>query len=368
MNEAISSTINCAVLLPSLNPTDKLNAVINGLIDVGFSDIILIDDGSSAEHQLPFELAAQLPQVTLLRHDTNRGKGAALKTAFRHLIENRPDLDSAVTADGDGQHLPRDILRCALALREDRNALILGCRDFDLPEVPFKSRRGNKITSFVFRTGCGIHLSDTQTGLRAVSSAIFPALTEISGDRYEYETNMLLELHRMGVPFSEVKIDTVYEDNNSGSHFRPVRDSILIYKLIIKYIASSFASAGVDLLSFLILHALLGGILAELAVPVCTVLARALSSFVNFNLNKKLVFGSNRKYSDAIVRYYILCVIQLSVSAGLVYLLGLLFTTDSSWLLTLLKALVDTLLFLISFHIQREWVFKESTDREVIKK
>ena len=169
---------------------------------------------------------------------------------------------------------------------------------------------------------------------------------------------MLLVLHRMGVPFSEVKIDTVYEDNNSGSHFRPVRDSILIYKLIIKYMASSFASAGVDLLAFLILHALLGGVLAKLAVPVCTVLARALSSFVNFNLNKKLVFSSGKKYTDAMVRYYILCVVQLSVSAGLVYLLGLLFTTESSWLLTLLKALVDTLLFFLSFHIQREWVFK----------
>ena len=361
MNEAITNNINCAVILPSLNPTDKLNAVVTGLIAVGFSDIIVIDDGSAPEYQLPFEIAAKLSQVTLLRHEVNRGKGAALKTAFRYLMEQRPDIQYAVTADGDGQHLPSDILNCALALRENPGALVLGCRDFTLPEVPFKSRNGNKITSFIFRTGCGIRLSDTQTGLRGASAALFPSLAEVDGDRYEYETNMLLVLHRMGVPFVEVKIETVYEDNNSGSHFRPFRDSFLIYKLIIKYMASSFASAGIDLLAFLILHAVFGGMLAKLAVPVCTVVARAISSFVNFNLNKKLVFGSSKKYTSAIVRYYILCVIQLSVSAALVYLLGQLFTTDSSWLLTLLKAVVDTVLFFLSFYIQREWVFKDNS-------
>lgn len=361
MNEAITTNINCAVILPSLNPTDKLNAVVDGLIDAGFSDIIVVDDGSGKEYQLPFEQAAELSQVTLLRHEVNRGKGAALKTAFRYLMESRPDIQCAITADGDGQHLPGDILNCALALKDNPDALVLGCRDFTLPEVPFKSRNGNRITSFIFRTGCGIRLSDTQTGLRGAGAALFPALTEVSGDRYEYETNMLLMLHRMGIPFVEVKIETVYEDNNSGSHFRPFRDSFLIYKLIIKYMASSFASAGIDLLAFLILHAIFGGMLAKLAVPVCTVAARVISSFVNFNLNKKLVFGSGKKYSSAIVRYYILCVIQLSVSAGLVYLLGRLFTTDSSWLLTLLKAVVDTVLFFLSFHIQREWVFKDNS-------
>ncbi|MDD6188835.1 MAG: bifunctional glycosyltransferase family 2/GtrA family protein [Clostridiales bacterium] len=360
MNTTTTKSINCAAILPSLNPTEKLCAVIDGLIGEGFRDIILVDDGSDEEHLQPFELAQKLPQVTLLRHEVNQGKGAALKTAFRYLSENRPDIDSAVTADGDGQHLPKDILACALALEENKDALILGCRDFNLPNVPSKSRKGNKITSFAFRTGCGIRLSDTQTGLRAVNASLFPALTEISGNRYEYETNMLLELHRKGVPFREVTITTVYEDNNSGSHFRPVRDSILIYKLIIKYMASSFASAGIDLLAFLILHALLGGLLSALAVPICTALSRAISSFVNFNLNKKLVFGANGKYSAAMARYYILCILQLIVSAGLVYLLGKLFVTDSSWLLTLLKAVVDTALFFVSFHIQREWVFGNS--------
>ena len=358
-----------AVILPSLNPTDKLCAVVDGVIEAGFGSIILVDDGSAAEFKEPFRLAAEKPQVTLLVHEVNRGKGAGLKTAFAHLASQRPDILGAVTADGDGQHLAKDILACAEAASENPGTLIMGCRNFDLPNVPPKSKSGNKLTSGIFKTLCGIVLSDTQTGLRAMGSELFPKLMEIGGERYEYETNMLLELHSAGVAFTEVEIETVYEDNNSGSHFRPVRDSARIYKLIfahvfkrlfrfVKYLLSSGASAAVDLLVFWLLHMLLAGILGKAAVMVCTALARAISSFVNFNLNKSLVFGTEGNYGKTMAKYYILCVLQLCVSAGLVELLSILFSTSASWVLTLLKAVVDTCLFFISYRIQKAWVFK----------
>lgn len=358
-----------AVILPSLNPTDKLFGVVEEVIAAGFGSVILVDDGSAEKYKEPFTRAAALPQVTLLRHEVNRGKGAGLKTAFAYLSEHRPDIIGAVTADGDGQHLAKDILNCAKAITEHPGTLIMGCRNFDLPHVPPKSKQGNKITSGVFRTLCGIVLSDTQTGLRAMGRELFPKLLAIGGERYEYETNMLLELHSADIPFTEVEIDTVYEDNNSGSHFRPVRDSARIYSLIFKhlfkrlfrffkYILSSCTSAAVDLLAFWLLHMLLGGLLGDMAVAVSTALARAVSSFVNFNVNKSLVFGSNGNYGKTMVKYYILCVLQLCVSAILVGLLGKLFSTSTSWVLTLLKAVVDTCLFFISYQIQHKWVFK----------
>lgn len=360
-----------AVILPSLNPTDKLRSVVEDVISAGFGSVIVVDDGSGEEYKEPFRSVAALPQVTLLTHEVNRGKGAGLKTAFAYLSEQRPDILGAVTADGDGQHLAKDILGCAKAAAEHPGALIMGCRNFDLPNVPPKSKKGNKITSGVFRTCCGIVLSDTQTGLRAVGRELFPALLAIGGERYEYETNMLLELHSAGVPFTELEIETVYEDNNSGSHFRPVRDSARIYKLILahvfkrlfrffKYILSSCASAAVDLLAFWLLHMLLGGLLGDLAVAVSTALARAVSSFVNFNVNKALVFGANGNYGRTMARYYILCVLQLCVSAALVWLLGKLLSTSASWVLTLMKAVVDTCLFFISYRIQHKWVFKDN--------
>lgn len=358
-----------AVVLPSLNPTEKLCQVAEGLIETGFGSIIIVDDGSGEEFQEPFRKLSLLPQVTVLRHNVNRGKGAGLKTAFAYLLENRPDIEGAVTADGDGQHLAKDILACAEASWAAPDAMVLGCRNFNLPHVPPRSRTGNKITNGIFRV-CGIVLSDTQTGLRALGRKNFEKLLPIEGERYEYETNMLLELHSAKIPFVEVEIETVYEDNNSCSHFRPVRDSARIYKLILahlfkrmlrffKYVLSSCASAGIDLLAFWVLHKLLGDILGTSAIVVCTALARAISSFVNFNINKSIVFGSNGGYGWTMVKYYILCVLQLCVSAALVWLLGLLFSTSVSGLLTALKAVVDTCLFFVSYRIQRKLVFRD---------
>ena len=364
-----------AVILPSLNPTDKLCQVVHGLIEGGFGTIILVDDGSAEEFKAPFRLLDEFDQVTVLTHEVNRGKGAGLKTAFSYLINNRPDIEGAVTADGDGQHLLKDIIACAEASANNIDALILGCRDFDMPHVPPRSKKGNKITASIFKTLCGVKISDTQTGLRAIGKEHFPKLLDIRGERYEYESNMLLALHSDGIPFVEVEIETVYEDNNSCSHFRPVQDSVRIYKLILahifrrlfrffKYILSSCASAAVDLLAFWLLHMLLAALGGDSfaegvgAVWLCTFIARAISSFVNFNINKRFVFSNGGKYGSTIARYYILCVLQLCVSAGLVWLLGKAFTSSASWLLTLLKAAVDTVLFFISYRIQRAWVFK----------
>jgi glycosyltransferase involved in cell wall biosynthesis len=93
-----------SVVLPSLDPDEKLTAVIDGLLRVGFTDIILINDGSKPEHLHYFEAAAQHPEITLLHHPENRGKGAALKTAFTYVLDNRPDSLGVVTVDGDNQH------------------------------------------------------------------------------------------------------------------------------------------------------------------------------------------------------------------------------------------------------------------------
>ena len=100
--------MNIAVILPVFEPDDKFNIFADGLVEAGFKDIIVINDGSSPEKIKHFEEAARHSEVTLLTHEVNRGKGAALKTAFSYLLENRKDIDAAVTCDGDGQH---DVVR-----------------------------------------------------------------------------------------------------------------------------------------------------------------------------------------------------------------------------------------------------------------
>ena len=225
-----------SVVLPSLDPDEKLHAVIDGLLEYGFTDIILVNDGSKPEnlHYFEEEVAAHPDIIHLLHHEVNKGKGAALKNAFRWFLANRPEGFGVVTVDGDNQHHPEDTRRCCEHMMETGH-LVLGCRDFTLDHVPARSRFGNQTTSAIFKIFVGMTLSDTQTGLRAIPRSDLEALTAVAGDRFEYETNMLLAMKQHGIPFDEVKIRTVYIEENKSSHFHPIRDSWRIYKLILAH-------------------------------------------------------------------------------------------------------------------------------------
>lgn len=350
--------MDVTVIIPSLDPDEKLMGVVTGLQKMGFTDILLVNDGSDEAHRTPFETAAALPGVTVLHHEVNRGKGRALKTAFHYVLEHRPSSCGVVTVDGDGQHAAEDVLKLAQALCADGEKIYLGSREFSGPDVPRRSFLGNKITSLVFRLLCGMTIRDTQTGLRAISRKYLPAMLEVEGERFEYETTMLLELRRQHLPFEELPIRTVYIGENETSHFRAVRDSIRVYRPILRHFIR-FAGSG--LLSFLV-DMVLFWLLSQVAVPglpdtqrilLATVLARVGSSLLNFFLNRTVVFASSRSVWDTLWRYYSLCVVQMLTSGLLVAFIY--------WLLplpeTLIKCVVDGCLMFISFRIQQRFVF-----------
>ena len=347
--------------IPSLNPDEKIISTVQSLVDVGFDDIILVDDGSKDEFKKRFEEAKYFSGVTVLVHEVNKGKGRAMKTAFEYILNNRPNKPNVITVDGDGQHLAVDVKKCIELLEENPHAFVMGVRNFNDENVPARSRFGNKITRTVFRLLCGIKVSDTQTGLRAIPFEHLPLMLQIDGDRYEYETNQLFAVKQAGIEFKETVINTVYIEENQTSHFRPIRDSIRIYGVIIKYIASSLASTLVDVSLFTLLNIIFGklGFSNELRIILAEAIARIISSFVNFSLNRKVVFKSKEKFGSTMLRYYILCVCQLAASTGLVYLFSTVIfkLSDGSLFDTLIKIVVDTFLFFLSFRIQQTWVF-----------
>ena len=353
-----------SVVLPSLDPDEKLHTVINGLLEVGFTHIILVNDGSKPENLHYFlEEAAAHPEITLLHHPVNRGKGAALKTAFQFFLDNRPDGVGIVTVDGDGQHHRLDTKACAAHLLET-GRLTLGVRDFNQKDVPARSRFGNKITSAVFKIFVGLTLSDTQTGLRAIPRQELPGLLDVEGDRFEYETNMLLALKKNRIPFDEVKIRTLYIEDNRTSHFHPVRDSWRIYKLILahffRYTLVSLTSALLDNCLFALLSRLLLGVLNGISLTAAaTVGARVISSLFNFFLNKQVVFHSTMATGKALLRYYTLAVpqmlTQLLLTQGVYALLQI--PDSATGIRTLIYALVMGTLYIVSFMIQQRWVF-----------
>ena len=232
--------VNVPVLIPTYNPTERIIEVVRSLISAGFERLIIVDDGSRPECSPIFAALADMPQCTLLHHDVNRGKGRGLKTGFAYILEHMPECSGVVTTDDDGQHSPEDILRCAEKMEQSGRA-VLGARDFTGDDVPPRSRFGNNCTRFVFRALCGIRITDTQTGLRALPISYLPALAKLSGERFEYETNMLLYCKRHHIPMAEVPISTIYIEDNAGSHYHPVRDSLRIGLILCRCLLTSAA-------------------------------------------------------------------------------------------------------------------------------
>ena len=353
-----------SVVLPSLDPDEKLIAVVDGLLEYGFSDIILVNDGSKPENLHYFEdLAAQHPEIHLLHHEVNKGKGAALKNAFNYFLQNRPEGIGVVTVDGDNQHHPADTRACTEHMMET-GTTTLGCRDFNQADVPARSSFGNKMTSGIFKIFVGMTISDTQTGLRAIPREVLKTLVHVYGDRFEYETNMLLAFKQNAIPFDEVKIRTVYIEENKSSHFRVIHDSWRIYKLILahffRYTVSSVVSAVVDtgaysLLSWLLASAFQGFSLTAAA----GVGARIISSLLNFFMNKKLVFQTQVSTGKAMLRYYTLALPQMAaqvlLTQGVYSLFGI--GDSATGLRTVIYAVVMTALYFLSYMIQQRWVF-----------
>ena len=330
------------VVIPAYEPDQKLIKLIDEIREKTPYSVVVVDDGSSPKAQPVFD--ALEGKATVIHHDGNKGKGAAIKTALAYIQEHRPGGEGVVTADADGQHLVKDIIRVCEDWKEHPEALVLGSRRFT-GKVPFKSRAGNAITRFVFHVSTGVKVFDTQTGLRAFSVKRIPMMLEMRGDRYEYEINVLLYSTRHRVPIREVTIDTVYIEDNASSHFHAVRDAWRIYKMILLFVASSLASFLIDILSFKLLRLLFpawGQLAAE-------ILARIISSVCNYFINKKLVFDG--KGASSIIRYYILAV---GVLIGDYIMLAVLSKIMPE---LLAKIIAGAVLYPISFYFQRRFVF-----------
>jgi glycosyltransferase involved in cell wall biosynthesis len=353
-----------SVILPSLNPSKSILTVIKDVLSHGFSDIIVVNDGSCKDFLHLFEAVAEIEGCTVLNHDKNRGKGAALKTGIKYFLENRSrdnGFTGIVTIDDDGQHLAYDIALCAKAMIHS-SKLVLGVRDFEGSDVPHKSRFGNRIMRMLFTAGLGLIISDTQTGLRAIPRQYLTNFLEVHGERFEYETNMLLAAKKQGVSILQVPIKTVYIEGNRATHFRALTDSLVIMLQFVKYSAGSLLSCSIDLLGFFALLNILSGDFAlyhPAVVFLSTLIARVVSSIFNFLFNKNIVFGYRGKsVRKAAAKYFVLCIFSLIMSSGFVTLISLIPVVDTAFLITAAKVLVDTFLFVMNYYIQKRWVYR----------
>ncbi|MET0786222.1 MAG: glycosyltransferase family 2 protein, partial [Paenisporosarcina sp.] len=240
---------NTCVVIAAYKPDDSCKRVIEELLHAGFSNLLVVNDGSGQKHASFFDSINFLPNVKVLNHAVNQGKGRALKTAFHYIANEHPTIQKIITVDADGQHLTKDICTLYDASFE-YDGILLGVRDFDQKNIPFRSRFGNKLTRNLFRYATGIGITDTQTGLRLLLREHLHWLLSIKGEEFDYELNMLAATKDAGIPIFEVEIETVYTNNNESSHFQPIKSSMQIYQVFLKFALSGIASFGLDMALF----------------------------------------------------------------------------------------------------------------------
>ena len=292
---------NVIGIIPAYKPDFKLTETLKKVVDLDFlSSIIVVDDGSGDEYQALFSEIAQMPSVNVLHFCVNSGTGAAIKYGLLYSIYQYPGAIGFVMFDADGQHAPEDVRHIVDIFHTQPDKLVLGVRDFHDPDlhIPLCSRFGNRVTEVVFHIFTGIHLSDTQTGLRCYPLAVAKKITQILHNRYEFHLEALLIAADM-TDYVQVPIRTIYEDENKRSHFNPVLDSLRIYAVFFRFVWASFLCSIVDYVVFALAFLLSGHVLLSL------VFSRLISTSFYLRINKKKVFASTVNVTEKLIRFFL---------------------------------------------------------------
>ena len=197
------------VVLPAWNESKVLNEVIQEIRSAGYQNIVIVDDGSTDDTFI----VAKKSGVIALRHRLNRGKGAATKTAIEAAKLLKADI--IITMDSDGQHNPGDIPRLIQPIIDDQADVALGTRLTNSTGMPrhkiIANWIGNAITWLLY----GLWVTDSQSGFRAYSKKAADLINTRS-DRYDYESEVIREIHLHRLQFVEIPIEVRYTAYSMG--------------------------------------------------------------------------------------------------------------------------------------------------------
>ncbi len=245
MNPTIDQ-INGCVVIPTYNNEKTIIRVLEGVLGYVPADrVIVVNDGATdttPELLKPFE-----GKIHLLENKPNKGKGVALRKAFKYAVDK--GFENAITIDSDGQHFPSDIPKMIQECIENPNTVLMGSRNMQQEGVPQKSSFGNKFSNFWFKVETWISLPDTQTGYRVYPLKPLRKM-RLFTTKFELEIEVIVRLAWKGLKFKAVPIEVKYDPNERVSHFRPGRDffrisvlnSVLVLGALFYYYPKKFFS------------------------------------------------------------------------------------------------------------------------------
>jgi UDP:flavonoid glycosyltransferase YjiC (YdhE family) len=218
-----------ALVIPAYNEAFTIRDVVAGALR-HIARVIIVDDGSTDGTAIAL---SDLP-VTVLRHDRNRGKGAALWSGIREALEG--GATAIVTIDGDGQHAPQDIPILLAAHRQFPSGIIIGSRLHNRHLIPAARYAANRIANFWISWAAGRRLHDTQSGFRLYPAETMRSLYSACDWKagFALESEILIEAGRRGIGIHAVPVSTVYGSHLRRSHFRQGRDISRITRMVAK--------------------------------------------------------------------------------------------------------------------------------------
>lgn len=210
--------LRACVLIPTYNNAKTLEAVISTTLEY-CDDVIVVNDG--ATDSTP-DIISKFKNITVFKHEVNKGKGMALRNGFKKALEL--GFDYVITIDSDGQHYPEDFITFLNKVEEVPNSLIIGARNMAVDNVPGKSTFGNKFSNFWFWVETGIKLPDTQSGYR-----LYPVKRMrniwLFTTKFELEIEVIVKAAWRGIPVISVPVKVYYAPQGERvTHFRPGKD------------------------------------------------------------------------------------------------------------------------------------------------
>ena len=336
-----------AVVIPAYCPSEGLINLVRNLTEGRIGEVVVVDDGSGPDYQDIFAQLSALPKVHLLRHGAQLGRGAALKTAFNHVLCTMPDLVGVITADPDDKNNPDHIERVAAKLMEQPDALVLGARAAETG-MPLRRRFGNLVSRGLLRGLLGRRFADTQTEVRGIPARLLPRLLRIEANGREFEYAMLIATHQLAMPVIEERIESAYRRDDARSHFNPVADSNKLPFVLLRFASVSLLTALLDNLIFILAFTRYGGILTPL------VLGRVFASPFNYRTVRRSVFHSSQRHMTVLPKYVAWAIVSGACSYAGIELLSTRYGVG----VVAAKLLVETLLFALNFAVQRSLVFQ----------
>lgn len=187
------------------------------------ANVLVVDDGSD---DIDLKKEFMDTDVQVIRHEANRGKGAAIRSALDYL--GKHDAAYMITLDADGQHFPEDIHSFLPLIADNDSTLVIGCRDFNVANIPNSSRLGRRLSNFWMKFETGLEIPDSQSGFRAYPVRHLLKMKLIC-KRYNLETEVLVRAAWAGIEFKSIPIKTYYPESHLRiSHFKPIRDNLRI--------------------------------------------------------------------------------------------------------------------------------------------